>query len=172
MDPGRFAREVRAAAERPVRASLAAAIREAAQDPTRVQRHVAEVGGWIVTPFDDAFPDALRRIEPQPPVLFGMGERSVLGREPHVAVVTKNAERKGTLPVAKAYLESLYTPEAQEIIANSFYRPIDPDVLAKHRSTFPDLKLFKITAVAKSWDDAIAKFFGDGGLFDSFYKPK
>ena len=92
--------------------------------------------------------------------------------EPHVAVVTKNAEKKGTLPAAKAYLEFLYTPEAQEIIANNFYRPSDAAVLARHRSTFPELQLFKITAVARSWDDASAKFFGDGGIFDSFYKPK
>jgi sulfate transport system substrate-binding protein len=92
--------------------------------------------------------------------------------EPHVAVVTKNAERKGTLPIAKAYLESLYTPEGQEIIAKNFYRPIDPAVLARHRATFPEIKLFKITDIAKSWDDAISKFFADGGLFDSFYKAK
>ena len=92
--------------------------------------------------------------------------------EPHVAVVTKNAERKGTLATATAYLEFLYTPEAQEIIAQNFYRPIDPAVLARHRATFPDLQLFTVTAVAKSWDDATAKYFGDGGLFDSFYKPK
>jgi sulfate transport system substrate-binding protein len=92
--------------------------------------------------------------------------------EPHVAVVTKNAERKGTLDAAKAYLEFLYTPEGQEIIAKHFYRPTDATILAKYRSQFPDLTLFKVTAVAKSWDDAYAKYFGDGGLFDSFYKPK
>jgi ABC-type sulfate transport system substrate-binding protein len=28
-----------------------------------------------------------------------------------------------------------------------------------------------VTAIAKSWDDAYVKFFNDGGLFDSFYKP-
>lgn len=92
--------------------------------------------------------------------------------EPNVAVVTENAKRKGTLDAAKAYLEFLYTPEGQEIIAKNFYRPTNPDVLAKHRSTFPDLQLFGVTAVAKSWDDASAKYFGDGGLFDTFYKPK
>jgi sulfate transport system substrate-binding protein len=92
--------------------------------------------------------------------------------EPHVAVVTKNAEKKGNLDVAKAYLEFLYTPEAQEIIAANFYRPTNAEVLAKHRASFPELQLFKIDAVAKSWDDASAKYFGDGGLFDTFYKGK
>ena len=92
--------------------------------------------------------------------------------EPHVAVVTKNAERKGNLDAAKAYLQFLYTPEGQEIIAQNGYRPTNAAVLAKHRSHFPDLTLFKIDALAKSWDDATAKFFADGALFDSFYKPK
>ena len=92
--------------------------------------------------------------------------------EPHVAVVTKNAERKGTAAAAQAYLEFLYTPEGQEIIAQNFYRPTDAQVLAKHRATFPEIRLFKIDAIAKSWDDASAKFFGDGGIFDGFYKPK
>jgi sulfate transport system substrate-binding protein len=92
--------------------------------------------------------------------------------EPHVAVVTNNAERKGTLATATAYVEFLYTSEAQEIIARNFYRPTDSDVLARHRSTFPEMQLFGIDAVAKSWDDASGKYFGDGGLFDSFYKPR
>jgi sulfate transport system substrate-binding protein len=92
--------------------------------------------------------------------------------EPHVAVVTKNADKKGTTDAAKAYLEFLYTPEGQEIIAKNFYRPTNPEVLAKYRAQFPELTLFKVDAVAKSWDDASAKYFSDGALFDSFYKPK
>jgi sulfate/thiosulfate transport system substrate-binding protein len=92
--------------------------------------------------------------------------------EPNVAVVTENAKRNGSTDAAKAYLEFLYTPEGQEIIAKNFYRPTNADVLAKHRSTFPDMQLFKVDAVAKNWEDAYAKYFGDGGLFDTFYKPK
>ena len=92
--------------------------------------------------------------------------------QPYVAWVDKNVEHKGTTDVAKAYLEFLYTPEGQEIIAKNFYRPTDPAVLSKHASDFPDIKRFDVTTVAKSWDDAQAKYFADGGVFDSFYKPK
>jgi sulfate transport system substrate-binding protein len=92
--------------------------------------------------------------------------------EPPVAVVDGNVKRKGTADAAKAYLEFLYTDEGQEIIAKNFYRPTNAAVLAKHRALFPDLKLFGISAVAKDWDDAYDKFFGDGKIFDSFYKPK
>jgi sulfate/thiosulfate-binding protein len=92
--------------------------------------------------------------------------------QPYVAWVDKNVEHKGTAEVAKAYLEFLYTPEGQEIIAKNYYRPSDPAVLAKYAAEFPDIKRFDITTVAKSWDDASAKYFADGGVFDSFYKPK
>ena len=92
--------------------------------------------------------------------------------EPYVAWVDANVTKKGTGTLAKEYLEFLYTPEAQEIIAKNFYRPTDAAVLAKSRSRFPDIRLFPITAVAKSWDDASERFFGEGKVFDSFYKPK
>jgi sulfate transport system substrate-binding protein len=92
--------------------------------------------------------------------------------EPHVTWVDANVKRKGTEAAAKAYLEFLYTEEGQEIIAKNFYRPVNPALLAKHRSTFPDAQFFPVTAVAKNWDDAYDKYFGEGKLFDSFYKPK
>jgi sulfate transport system substrate-binding protein len=92
--------------------------------------------------------------------------------EPHVAIVAENVKRKNSADAAKAYLEFLYTPEGQEIIAKHYYRPTNPEILAKHRAQFPEIELFKIDAVAKGWDDAYAKYFGDGALFDSFYKPK
>jgi sulfate transport system substrate-binding protein len=92
--------------------------------------------------------------------------------EPQVAWVDANVKRKGTADAAKAYLEFLYTDEAQEIIAKNFYRPTNPTILAKHRDLFPDMKLFTVTAVARDWDDAYDKYFGEGKLFDSFYKPK
>jgi len=92
--------------------------------------------------------------------------------EPHVAWVDANVKRKGTEAAAKAYLEFLYTDEGQLIIAKNFYRPINPAVRQRYAAEFPDIKLFPVTAVAKSWDDAYDKFFNEGKLFDSLYKPK
>jgi len=92
--------------------------------------------------------------------------------EPHVAWVDANVTKRGTAGAAKAYLEFLYTPEAQEIIAEHYYRPSDPSVLAKHRGTFPEMKLFAVTAVARSWEDAADRYFGEGKIFDSIYEPK
>jgi sulfate transport system substrate-binding protein len=89
--------------------------------------------------------------------------------EPMVAVVDVNTRRHGTTGAANAYLNYLYTPEGQEILAQNYYRPSDPAVLAKHKATFPDIKFFKIDAVAKDWADAYDIYFGDGKIFDSLY---
>ncbi|GIW43904.1 MAG: sulfate ABC transporter, periplasmic protein [Candidatus Binatia bacterium] len=89
--------------------------------------------------------------------------------EPPLAWVDANVGRKGTRAVAEAYLRFLFTTEAQEIIARHFYRPVDPEVRARHRNTFPDIQLFPITAVAESWEEAYRRFFSDGGLFDTIY---
>jgi len=92
--------------------------------------------------------------------------------EPRVAVVDANVQRRGTREAAEAYLNFLYTDDGQEIIAKNFYRPTNPAILKQHADVFPDVKLFPITAIAKDWDDARSKFIGDGGVFDSIYRPK
>ncbi|MFN0198527.1 MAG: sulfate ABC transporter substrate-binding protein [Planctomycetaceae bacterium] len=93
--------------------------------------------------------------------------------EPHVAVVDSVVDRKGTRAAAEAYLKFLYTTEGQEIIAKHYYRPTDEQILAKHREQFPTIELFPITKLVKDWDEAQAKFFADGGLFDQIYqKPQ
>jgi sulfate transport system substrate-binding protein len=90
--------------------------------------------------------------------------------EPQVAWVDANVERKGTRQAAKAYLQFLYTPAGQEIIAKHYYRPIETDVLSKHRDRFGDVRLFPITSFVRDWDEAQQKFFADGGVFDRIYR--
>jgi len=89
--------------------------------------------------------------------------------EPPVAVVDRNAARHGTEKLAQAYLSYLYTPEAQEIIAQNYYRPIDPKVAAKYASVFPQLKLVTIDGAFGGWQSAQKRFFGDGGIFDKVF---
>lgn len=91
--------------------------------------------------------------------------------EPPVAVVDKVVDKKKTREHAQAYLEWLYTPEAQEIIARNYYRPTDPAVAAKYREKFPELKLVTIDDTFGGWRKAQKEHFGDGGTFDQIYKP-
>jgi sulfate/thiosulfate-binding protein len=92
--------------------------------------------------------------------------------EPHVAVVDVNVDRKGTRATAEAYLQFLYTDEAQEIIAKHYYRPANEAILKKHQKTFPEMRLFSVTDIGESWDDVRQKLVGDGSVFDTIYKPK
>ena len=88
--------------------------------------------------------------------------------EPPVAVVEKNAAHKGSLEVAKAYLEYLYTPQAQELAAKYYYRPSDETVAAKYAERFPKVAMVSI-ADSGGWKAAQKKHFDDGGTFDQIY---
>ncbi|MBV8588372.1 MAG: sulfate ABC transporter substrate-binding protein [Verrucomicrobia bacterium] len=90
--------------------------------------------------------------------------------EPSVAWVDANVSRRKTEAYAKAYLQFLYTDQAQETMAAHGYRPINPDALKRHR--FASIDLFPITLIAKDWDEAQTKFFSENGIFDLVYKPK
>ncbi|MBC7983209.1 MAG: sulfate ABC transporter substrate-binding protein [Candidatus Obscuribacterales bacterium] len=91
--------------------------------------------------------------------------------EPPVSVVDKVTLRKGTRDVAQAYLEYLYTPAAQEIIAKNYYRPRDPAVLAKYASVFPKIPTLVTIADFGGWAKAQSTHFGDGGVFDKISVP-
>ncbi|MGH8658966.1 MAG: sulfate ABC transporter substrate-binding protein [Gammaproteobacteria bacterium] len=91
--------------------------------------------------------------------------------EPPVAVVEKVAHKRGTLEVARAYLEYLYTKEGQEIAAKNFYRPRDPEIAAKHDNPFTEVNLVTIDEVFGGWQKAQTTHFLDGGVFDQIYAP-
>ncbi|MYM83067.1 sulfate ABC transporter substrate-binding protein [Duganella sp. FT50W] len=91
--------------------------------------------------------------------------------EPPVAVVDKVVDKRGTRKVAEAYLNFLYTDEAQDIIAKNYYRPATEKAAKKYASQFPNVKLFTIAQVAGDWSKAQKAHFADGGLFDQIYQP-
>jgi sulfate transport system substrate-binding protein len=80
-------------------------------------------------------------------------------------------DKKGTRKVAQAYLEYLYTPEGQEIVARNYYRPRNEAVAKKYASTFPKIKLVTIDEVFGGWQKAQKTHFADGGVFDQIYQP-
>jgi sulfate transport system substrate-binding protein len=92
--------------------------------------------------------------------------------EPHVALVDGNVDRKGTRQAAEAYLTFLYTDAAQETIARHFYRPTNAEILARHGEVFQQIDLFPVTMVATNFNDAQARFFAEGALFDSIYQSQ
>ncbi|MEO0039105.1 MAG: hypothetical protein RIS38_53 [Verrucomicrobiota bacterium] len=92
--------------------------------------------------------------------------------EPPVAVVDRVVKRKGTAEVAKAYLEYLYSEEAQDIIGKHFYRPTSEKAAGKYASQFGPVKLFTIDEAFGGWTKAQKDHFDDGGSFDQIYLKK
>ena len=90
--------------------------------------------------------------------------------QPSVAVVDENVKKHDNAEVAKAYLKYLYSDEAQELIAENYYRPVDQTILKKHADTF-NLKV-KLTTIKDfgGWDAVQKKHFADGGVFDEIYE--
>jgi len=89
--------------------------------------------------------------------------------EPPVALVDKVADRRGTRKVAQAYLEFLYTDEAQEIIGANYYRPVGAKAAAKYAPLFPKVTLVTIDEAFGGWQKAQKTHFADGGTFDRVY---
>lgn len=87
--------------------------------------------------------------------------------EPPVTVVDKNVDRKGTREVAEAYLQYLYSEEAQRIAARNYYRPSNPEIAREFADKFVDVELFRIDDVFGGWEKAQNDHFNDGGKFDS-----
>ena len=92
--------------------------------------------------------------------------------EPPVAVVDKVVDKHGTRKEAQAYLEYLWTPAAQEIIARHHLRPRNAEVLAKHASEFKPIKTFTVEQIFGNWQKAQQTHFSDGGTFDQVIVDK
>lgn len=89
--------------------------------------------------------------------------------EPPVAVVDKVVRHRGTEAAARAYLEYLYTDEAQEIAARHYFRPTSKRVLARFADQFRPIPLFKLEDYFGTWMETNAKHFGEDGVFDKMY---
>jgi sulfate/thiosulfate-binding protein len=100
--------------------------------------------------------------------------KSSIRAEPPVVVVDRYARAKGTKAAADAYLNFLYAPAAQDVIASHSYRPSTPEAWERHKDKFPAIELFNIEDVTQAklnWDQANERFFTEGGEFDRLYSP-
>lgn len=83
-----------------------------------------------------------------------------------VAVNEKVVERRGTRELAKAYLDFLWTPEAQEAIAKQYFRPRDAAIAKKYAAQFPPVKTFTVESLLGGWPAVFKAHFGDNGIYD------
>jgi sulfate transport system substrate-binding protein len=83
-----------------------------------------------------------------------------------VAWVDKNVKANGTEKAAKEYLNFLYSPAAQIIITDYYYRVNNPEVMAKLKDKFPQTELFRVEDEFGGWPEAMKTHFASGGEFD------
>jgi sulfate transport system substrate-binding protein len=96
---------------------------------------------------------------------------SIVAENP-VAIVERTVAKKGTGELAKAYLDYLYSDEAQEIAAKHALRPRSAAILKKYASTFKPIQLFTVNEYFGTFSEAQKVHFNDGGQFDKIYTVK
>jgi sulfate/thiosulfate transport system substrate-binding protein len=92
--------------------------------------------------------------------------------EPPVAVVDTVVDRRGTRQIAEAYIQYLYSPAGQEAAAKHYFRPRNPEVLAKFQERFKEVETFTVGEAFGGWNAAHDKHFADGGVFDRIFGIK
>ncbi len=86
--------------------------------------------------------------------------------EAPVAINEKVVLKKNSRPLAQAYLDFLYTPEGQEIIAKHEFRPRDAAVFKRNAAKFPAIKTFTVDSLLGGWPAVTKLHFADGGIYD------
>lgn len=86
-----------------------------------------------------------------------------------VAVVDKYAEKHGTRQVAEAFVQFLFTPDAQREFASVGFRPVTPAVTKEVGKKFPKVNKLYTVKDFGGWDSIQKKFFDDNAVFDQIY---
>ncbi len=89
-----------------------------------------------------------------------------------VAVVDKYVDRHGTREVAEAFVDFLYSTEAQREFALLGYRPVNPTVSQEVAKQFPAIKTLFTAIDLGGWEQIQKKFFGEGGIFEKVQAAK
>jgi len=91
--------------------------------------------------------------------------RSTILIENPVAVIDTYVDKHGTREVADAFVDFLFTKEAQEIFAKYGLRSVDPEVASATSNQYPAVEdLFTIDYFG-GWDKATPDFFSETGIF-------
>ena len=95
-------------------------------------------------------------------------EVSVLAEFP-IAIVDRVVDDRSSRDFAKSYLDFLYSPEAQKIIAENGNRVNDAAVSAEFKDQFPEVRLVKVEDVFGGWNKIQEEHFASGGILDEIY---
>ena len=83
-----------------------------------------------------------------------------------VTWVDKSVKANDTEKAAGAYLNYLYTPQAQKIITQYYYRVNNPELMAQQKDRFPSTDLFRVEDAFGGWEQVMKTQFASGGELD------
>ncbi|NQE34635.1 sulfate ABC transporter substrate-binding protein [Microcoleus asticus] len=83
-----------------------------------------------------------------------------------VAIVDKNVDKHGTREVAAAFVDFLYSDEAQQEFAKLGYRSVNPFIAQGTEVQFPPIKTLFNAQDLGGWPSIKEKFFAKDGIFD------
>ncbi|BCL33791.1 sulfate ABC transporter substrate-binding protein [Nostoc sp. MS1] len=89
-----------------------------------------------------------------------------------VAIVDKNVDKHGTREVAEAFVDFLYSTEAQREFAKLQYRPVNPTVTQEVAAKYPKIYTLFTSQDLGGWDLIQQKFFDNGAIFDKVQAAK
>ena len=130
---------------------------------TFVERNIGDV---LIT-FETEV-QSIRREYKDKPLALVTPSVSLLAEFP-VTVVDKVVDKRGSRPLAEAYLQFLYSPAGQEILASNFNRVNDPKIAAAHKADFADVRLVTVEKVYGGWDQITKTHFAEGGILDQVF---
>jgi sulfate transport system substrate-binding protein len=84
-----------------------------------------------------------------------------------IAVVDSYVDQRGTREVAEAFVQFLFTPQAQREFAKAGFRPVIPEIAAEFADTYPQISTLFTIQNFGGWNQVTPQFFGDGGIFDN-----
>ncbi len=91
--------------------------------------------------------------------------RSTILIENPVAVVDASVDKHGNRKAAEAFVNFLFTAEAQNIFAQYGLRSVDPDVAKATTAQYPAIEDLFTIDYFNGWKEATPKYFGDDGIF-------
>jgi sulfate/thiosulfate transport system substrate-binding protein len=84
-----------------------------------------------------------------------------------VAIVDTYVDKHGTREAAEAFVDFLFTPEAQRIFAKYGLRSVDPDVAKETAAQYPPVADLFTIADFGGWSEVTPKYFGEDGIYTS-----
>jgi sulfate/thiosulfate transport system substrate-binding protein len=91
-----------------------------------------------------------------------------------IAVVDRNVDKHGNREVVEAFVQYLFSAEAQVEFAKAGFRPIEPSVAGtpENLKRFPTVPNLATIQDFKSWSAVQKQFFADGAMFDQIQAQK